>query len=228
MLRRLYDMLFPRACAICGQRLALGEQALCAVCNINLPRTRFTEDPEDNAMAKTISSQMAVERATALYRHLSHSSSGALIYNLKYGGHPEYGDMMGELMAKEIRPTGFFEGIDLLVPIPLTRDRRRQRGYNQSEFIAEGVSRITETPIGKKIVRRTIFHGSQTDRDARARRENVEGVFKLLNPEAVHGRHVLLIDDVCTTGATLSSCGMEIKKAGDVRISVLTLGFAGS
>ena len=70
MLRRLYDMLFPRACAICGQRLALGEQALCAVCNVNLPRTRFTEDPEDNAMAKTISSQMAVERATA--RHRAH------------------------------------------------------------------------------------------------------------------------------------------------------------
>ena len=134
MLRRLYDMLFPRACAICGQRLALGEQALCAVCNVNLPRTRFTEDPEDNAMVKTISSQMAVERATALYRHLSHSSSGALIYNLKYGGHPEYGDMMGELMAKEILPTGFFEGIDLLVPIPLTRDRRRQRGV-QSERV---------------------------------------------------------------------------------------------
>jgi ComF family protein len=135
---------------------------------------------------------------------------------------------MGRLMAKELQTSGFFDGIDGIVPIPLAKKRLRQRGYNQSLEIARGISEITSLPIYNKVVIRKVFEGSQTNKGRWERNENVEGVFELKDASAIQGKHLLIIDDVVTTGATVLACAKELCKAGNVKVSVISLGFSKS
>ena len=128
----------------------------------------------------------------------------------------------------ELRAAGFFDGIDLLIPIPLARKKERQRGYNQSLWIARGVAKATSIPIDTKSVVRTVHTSSQTTLDDQRRRTNVQGIFAVRNPQQLQGRHILLIDDVITTGSTMLSCAETIAAAsGQVRISLLCLALAG-
>ena len=135
---------------------------------------------------------------------------------------------MGRMMGKELLPSGFFDGIDGIIPIPLAKKRQRQRGYNQSVEIARGVSEVTGLPILNQVVRRTNFKSSQTQLGRWERNENVETVFELIDGNAIRGKHLLIIDDVITTGATMIACAQQLVKAGDVKVSVLSLGFAKS
>ena len=132
------------------------------------------------------------------------------------------------MMAKELMRNGLFDDIDALVPVPLAKKRERERGYNQSMMLAKGVSEVTSLPIANQVVRRTRFAGSQTRRGRWERNENVEDVFELQDADSISGKHLLLIDDVVTTGATIIACAKEMQKASNVRISVLALGFAKS
>ena len=179
-------------------------------------------------MAKLFWHQIPVERATALFYYESHAETANILYELKYKNHPEVGEVMGRLMAKELKPSGFFDGIDGIVPIPLAKKRQRQRGYNQSLEIARGISAITSLPIYNKVVRRKAFEGSQTNKGRWERNENVEGVFELKDASAIQGKHLLMVDDVVTTGATVIACVQELCKAGNVKVSVIALGFSKS
>ena len=152
------------------------------------------------------------------------SNTANIIYKLKYKSHPEIGPVMGRKVAVEFQRDNFFDGIDGIVPIPLAKKRFRQRGYNQSEEIARGINEITGIPIYTGIVKRTVFKGSQTRRMRWDRQENVEYAFSLVNGEPIIGKHLLVIDDVVTTGATIIACAKELVKAGNVKISVLSLG----
>ncbi|MBR1412091.1 MAG: ComF family protein [Prevotella sp.] len=225
---RLLDLISPRLCVVCGERLSITEEVLCGKCNLHLPRTDFQQNPYENVMAKLFWGQIPIERATALFYYEPHAETANLLYELKYKNHPEIGEVLGRMMARELQLSGFFEGIDGIIPIPLAPKRQRQRGYNQSLCIAEGISEVTGLPILKKAIRRTIFEGSQTSRGRWERNENVEHVFELLDAESVRGKHLLVVDDVVTTGATMIACSKELAKADDVRISVLSIGFAKS
>ena len=225
---RLLDLISPRLCVVCGQRLTVSEDVICTKCNLHLPRTDFHQDPYENEMAKLFWHQIPVERATALFYYESHAETANILYELKYKNHPEVGEVMGRLMAKELQPSGFFDGIDGIVPIPLAKKRQRQRGYNQSLEIARGISAITSLPIYNKVVRRNVFEGSQTSKGRWERNENVEGVFKLKDASAIQGKHLLMVDDVVTTGATVIACVQELCKADNVKVSVIALGFSKS
>ena len=223
--RRLLDLISPRLCVVCGHRLSVTEEAICSKCNFHLPRTGFHLNAYDNEMARLFWAQIPIERATAFFYYEPHAQTANIIYELKYKNRSDIGCTVGRMLAKEILPAGFFDGIDGIVPIPLAKKRLRQRGYNQSEEIAQGVSEITGLPIHKKAVRRTVFEGSQTNKGRWERHDNVERVFEL---KAISGRHLLLIDDVVTTGATCLACAKALCQAGGVRISILSLGFAKS
>ena len=179
-------------------------------------------------MARLFWAQIPIERAAAFFYYEPHAETANIIYELKYKTQPEIGTIFGRMLAKEIQPAGFFDGIDGIVSVPLAKKRLRQRGYNQSEEIAQGISEITGLPIIKKAVRRTIFEGSQTNKGRWERHENVEKVFELTDAQAVSNKHLLLIDDVVTTGATCIACAKALCQAGNVRISILSLGFAKS
>ena len=200
--RRLLDLIAPRLCVVCGHRLTVTEEVICAKCNFHLPRTGFHHHAYDNEMAKLFWAQIPIEKATAFFYYEAHAETANIIYELKYKNHPEIGNIVGRMLAKEIQPSGFFDGIDGIVPVPLAKKRLRQRGYNQSMEIAQGVSEMTGLPIYKKVVRRNSFKGSQTNKGRWDRQENVEHVFELTDATAVSNKHLLLIDDVITTGAT--------------------------
>ena len=221
---RLLDLISPRICVVCGCRLAATEEVICNKCNFHLPRTGFSKNAYENEMAKLFWGQLPIERATAFFYYESHAETANIIYQLKYKDHPEVGSVMGRMVAAELNRDGFFDGIDGIVPVPLTKKRFHQRGYNQSEEIAKGVSEMTGLPIYNNVVKRTVFKGSQTRRWRWDRLENVESAFQLMNVEFVAGKHLLLIDDVVTTGATIIACAKELVKAGNVKISVLSLG----
>ena len=225
---RLLDLISPRLCVVCCQRLTVSEETICTRCNLHLPRTGFQQDPYENEMAKLFWHQIPIERATALFYYESHSDTANIIYMLKYNNHPEIGEVIGRMTARELQTNDFFDGIDAIVPVPLAKKRLRQRGYNQSMEIAKGISEMTGLPIYNKVVRRNTFEGSQTNKGRWERNENVEKVFELIDSETVHGKHLLIVDDVVTTGATVIACAKELCKAGNVKVSVLALGFAKS
>lgn len=222
----LLDLISPRTCVVCGQRLSVSEETICSKCNLHLPRTGFQQDPYENIMAKMFWGQIPIERATALFYYEPHAETANILYEMKYKNHPEIGEVMGRLMARELQMSNFFEGIDGIIPVPLAKKRQRQRGYNQSHELAKGISEITGLPIYNKVVRRTVFEGSQTSLGRWERNENVEQVFELKDAPTIQGKHLLLVDDVVTTGATIIACAKELCKAGGVRINVLSLGLA--
>ena len=222
---QLLDLLGPRLCVVCGRRLSLTEQVLCVSCDMHLPRTGFQHHAHDNIMARRFWGIIPVERAAALFYYEADSNVNHIIHDLKYYDHPEIGNELGCLAASEFCEVGFFDGIDMIVPVPLARKRQWQRGYNQSLCIAKGISKITGIPICNKAVCRTKFVQSQTRMGHRDRQENVANVFKLKDADAIRGCHILLVDDVATTGATMVSCARELLKAGGVKLSLFSLGF---
>lgn len=222
-LSQVLRMLAPRACAVCGCRLATEEEVICGACDFHLPRTNYVHWPAQNEMARLFWLRLPIEKAAALFHYQGHSEVARMIYDLKYHDHPELGEQLGIMAAREMAEEGFFEGIDLIIPVPLARKRLRERGYNQSEWIGKGIREQTGIPMVTDAIARTRFEESQTKRQRLGRIENVENAFQLLRPERVAGKHVLLVDDVCTTGATLTACGKQLAQAPDVRISVFTL-----
>lgn len=225
---RILNLISPQRCVSCGLRLAPGEDIVCTKCNLRLPRTLYHEDPYENTMATMFWGRMKIERCAAFLFYSAGSEAGNIIYQMKYHGHPEIGVKMGGMMASEFMDSGFFDGIDLIIPLPLGRNRLRQRGFNQSAEIARGVSEVTGIPVGKCVVSRTQFRESQTHKGRWERNENVKDAFRLEDTELISGKHLLLIDDVATTGATLIACGSELLKAEGTRVSILTLAYAKS
>ena len=222
---RILDFISPRLCVVCGHRLAPTERSLCGVCLFHLPRTDFHQKPLDNPMAQLFWGLAPVQKAAALFYYHPHSETAQLVYRLKYNNRPDIGEDMGHVMANELQATDFFSDIDVLLPVPLASKRLRQRGYNQSEQLAIGISDITHLPIVSKVLRRKHFQQSQTTLNRWQRQENVTDTFQLKEEHLLQGKHVLLIDDICTTGATLIACANVLKDIEDIRISVLTLGF---
>ena len=222
---RILDFISPRLCVVCGERLAPTERSICSVCMLHLPRTTYQFSPDDNPMAQLFWHLTPVERAAALLYYEPHSELARIIYDLKYHERPDIGEDMGRLMANEMQLAHYFDDIDVLLPVPLSRKRLRQRGYNQSEQLAIGISDIIHLPIVNKALRRKHFVKSQTRLSRHERQENVEDMFELRDSSQLEGKHVLLIDDICTTGATLIACIDALRNIPGIRLSVLTLGF---
>lgn len=225
-IERLINTIAPGRCAVCGGRLSVGERLICGSCNVQLPRTNYDLTPYDNPMCKMFWGRFHVEKCASLFFYSSHSLTARLILGLKYNHHPEYGYELGRIMAAEMRPSGFFDDITAVMPMPLARNRERERGYNQSREIARGVCSVLHLPLIDKAVSRRKFTDTQTHKTRAERNDNVEGTFTLVNGDAFTGQHVLLIDDVATTGATATACAREIEKSGNVKISILTAALA--
>lgn len=222
---RVLDVISPRQCVVCGNRLSITEHGLCASCYLHLPRTTFQFSPHDNPMCQLFWGLAPIDRAAALFFYEAHSEAAQLIYDLKYANRPDIGEDMGRMMAEEMLMAGFFDGIDALIPVPLSPKRKRQRGYNQSERVARGISRLTGIPVWTKVLRRKHFQRSQTTLLRHQRQQNVEDIFELRSTDGLAGKHVLLVDDVCTTGATLAACANTLKPVSGLNVSVLTLAF---
>ena len=221
-IRDLISLLFPRYCKVCKKRLTHSEKHLCISCLLDLPRTHYEEKP-NNLLMQHFMEWPEVERATAYFYYYKEGEFSSLIHHLKYYDHPEVGSYLGRLAATELKTSGFFEGIDLIIPVPLSRKRYRQRGYNQSDYIAQGISEATEIPVITNCMERIIDTDTQTRKGKEERWKNAQNIFSITNRDILKGKHILLIDDVCTTGATLHACASTLLTIPGVRISIFTL-----
>lgn len=142
----LFHLFFPRCCAVCGASLIEGEDTICTRCNIDMPRTNYHK-MKDNPVEHMFWGKFPLERATSYFFYRKGSDFRRILHQLKYGGRKELGAMMGRCMAAELLPTGFFEDVDVVIPVPLHPRKQRARGYNQSEWIARGVFQVTGIPV---------------------------------------------------------------------------------
>ncbi|HBI59482.1 MAG TPA: amidophosphoribosyltransferase [Porphyromonadaceae bacterium] len=218
----LIGMVFPRVCEVCGQSLVHGEEYLCLGCFVGMPRTGIHCDAF-NAVHQRLAGKTPVDRAASMYWYYRQSDYARLIHEAKYRGRPALARWLGQRYAAEIKPDRFFDGIDLLLPVPMHFLKRMFRGYNQAEAIARGVSVETGIPVGHNLVARR-GHATQTRKDSYGRYLNSRGIYGVRRSEELSGRHLLVIDDVVTTGATLLACLDELHAAAPTAtLSVLTL-----
>ena len=224
--RDVLRTLFPATCVVCQRRLTGGETYICATCMMQLPYTRF-KGARGNVVERLFWGKVPVVRANAWLHYKSHSAYKLPILSVKYFRNPRLGLYLGEQMAYDVAGTDFVEGVDAIVPVPLHRKRIKHRGYNQSERLAAGISRVTGIPVWTDVAVRQVNTTTQTALTHSERRENVSGIFALAAPERVQGCHLLLVDDVVTTGATLLSLARALCRADGVRVSIMACAMAG-
>ncbi|HEX2920808.1 MAG TPA: ComF family protein [Bacteroidales bacterium] len=218
-------LLFPRTCFGCGNHLMRNEKVICTECLYEIPCTNFHNEPE-NQVAKLFWGRCRIERAAAYSGFSSGSRMQSLIHNLKYKGITEIGIEMGKMYGSILSQSGFTSGIDIIIPVPLHPSRQRSRGFNQSELIAGGISEGTGLPVFTKILVRSSRTKTQTKKSRFSRWINVEGIFQVNDVGSIKGKHILLVDDVITTGSTLEACANELLKAENVKVSVAALAYA--
>ena len=226
LFRSVCDVLFPRHCCVCGKRLLLNERELCINCLCHLPLTHIKGEKYNVVERLLWDDSIYTERANSMLYYRPKSSYCSIYFKFKYQHQPQVAVAFGRLMAQELVDTDFFSGIDCIVPVPLSSKRMEHRGYNQSERLACGISEITHIPVNTTAVVRTVDNPTQTQVIYSERFENVRGIFRLISPETLHAKHVLIVDDMITTGSTTRACAHAILQAGDVKISVLSLGLS--
>ena len=218
----LIDLIFPRTCVVCGELLSPQEKDICINCLSTLPKIEKIHLDE---IEKSFWGKVEIERATSFMYYHKNSPYNNLIHRLKYKNRPDTGERLAFLAAKEIAESGFFDDIDAIVPLPLSKRKMRQRGYNQCDYIAKGLSRATGIPVIKNAVKRLKSNETQTHKSRDERWQNVEGIFALSDATLLEGKHILLIDDILTTGATLASCAKSIQEGCQCKISIFTLAY---
>ena len=215
---------FPDLCVACKQILNRQEKVLCTHCLYHMPRTEFHKDPE-NPVSQLFWGRVKIEHAGSFFYFNKGSAYQPLIHKLKYGGRSDIGIEMGKAFGAELRKSPFAIA-DMIIPVPLHPKKLKIRGYNQSEMIAKGLSMSLKLPVSNEILIRSESTDTQTRKSRFERFRNVEGKFLVASEELLEGKHVILADDVVTTGSTLESCAIAILGAKNTKVSILTLAVA--
>jgi len=215
-------LLFPHICAGCGSDSLNRDSVLCLRCLDALPETNF-ESHRDNPVEKIFWGRLPLLSATAQFYFTKESLLQHLMHQFKYKGNKELGLQLGRMMGDQLLRSGRFTSIDALVPLPLYPAKEKRRGYNQAAVLSEGMAAQRRIPVLDKGITRPEHTATQTKKGRIDRWKNVEGKFLLTTSGAVRNKHVLLVDDVVTTGATLEACGMELLQAENVQLSVAAL-----
>jgi len=230
-LKDLWDdflsLLFPRVCYGCGNHLIKNENLICTECYVVIPRTNF-HTVKDNPVEQIFWGRCRIESAAAFSYFNKGSRIRKLVHSLKYKGVKEIGRELGKIYGLSLKSSGFLDGIDFIIPVPLHKSRERVRGFNQSETISIGISEAVDLPLTTNAIERRLATSTQTKRSRIERWDNVEKIFALKKPELLAGKHILLVDDVITTGATMESCVSEILKAEGAKVSLVALAYTPS
>jgi ComF family protein len=218
-------MVFPHVCEGCGSDVIDDNEMLCLKCLGSLPKTGFPFY-SSNIVEKIFWGRLPLKEASAQYYFTKESMMQHLMHQLKYKGNRELGIYLGKLMGATLAQTNRFSTVDALIPLPLFPSKEKIRGYNQATILCYGISEIIGKPVLENVVTRISHTETQTRKNRVARWQNMEGRFMLKNPSILDNKHLLLVDDVVTTGASLEACGREMLKSQGVDLSVCTLCYA--
>lgn len=219
------SLLFPELCAACGESLMANEQLICTGCLYNLPLTNFHLQP-DNIVARQFWGKIKLEGAYALYYFTKGGKIQNLMHHFKYKGMREIGTLLGRIAGEQLIENEIFKTVDIIVPVPLHNKRMRQRGYNQSAYFAEGLATKLDALVGENNLVRLSATETQTHKSRFARFENMQEVFSVKNAEILKNKHVLLVDDIITTGSTLEACAVQLLKVEGLKLSIATIAYA--
>lgn len=224
-LNGLVDLTWPKLCLLCGNPLINGEKHLCINCLYNLPQTNM-EDLTNNHSTERLSGRFTFEKAYATYKYEKDSKIQKLLEWIKYRGEKELAIYLGQLCTQKMLELGLFEHIDYMIPVPLHSKKLHKRGYNQSEMLAKGLNHSLNIPILTDTLIRIKNQQSQTSKNLWDRWKNTQTSFQLSKTNQIEGKHLLLIDDVLTSGSTLEACAKVLLSVPNVKISIYTLAIA--
>jgi ComF family protein len=223
MARILLEFVFPRYCKVCGHRLDPSEEELCVSCFLGMPRLEYDMNGI-NPTERMLLTERSLVRAASVLQYSKESDYRNILFHLKYWRHPRVGVWLAKIGAQELLSKGFFDGIDCIVPMPITYWKEIKRGYNQCSFIAKGVRKATGIPVVSNTVKCVKVHSKQAGLGKYQRWNNAQDLFEVTNAAALQGKHILIVDDVATTGATLCSLIDTIEAmVPDIKVSVFTL-----
>ncbi|MBP3762269.1 MAG: ComF family protein [Bacteroidales bacterium] len=226
MPQSLLQALFPSACACCGDILVQGERQVCLECLADLAYTRYGSH-DDNPAERLLAGCTHLVHATAMLHFRQGGTVQKLVHAMKFDGCSDLCVEMGRQLGMELLRAGRFDAVDVLVPVPLHWTRRLARGYNQSELLCRGIAQTFGRSLNTSALKRHRRTAKQSQQARSERGRNVEDAFRVRRPEQLEGKHILLVDDVVTTGATLASCCHALASVPGIRISIATLAIAG-
>lgn len=214
-------LFYPDYCPGCGEPLVGGEHYICTECIMNLPYTYF-DNSRKNVISELLFGRFSLEKANSLCYFVKKGRLQKLLHNLKYENKPEIGSELGIYLGHELEKSELTD-FDVIIPVPLHPKREKVRGYNQSELIATGITKIINKPIDTKSIVRKIYTNTQTKKNKSERWDNVKDIFEVKNAKKLENKHILIVDDVITTGATIESLASTIETIHGTKISVATL-----
>jgi ComF family protein len=217
--------LYPRLCGHCSRLLLPEEEVLCLGCCISLPQTRY-HHISDNETALRFAGRFPFVQATSYAYFVKDGMLQHLLHQLKYEGRKANGIFLGRQLGSSLLESGWFSDISCIVPVPLHPRKKQQRGFNQADLIAEGIREISGRSVEKNVLERVRNTDSQTRKSREERLDNMSAAFKISQGERIRGKHILLLDDVLTTGATLEACSRSILSIPGTRVSLATVGIA--
>lgn len=221
----LLNLIYPNLCVICNESLMIGEEIFCFKCLHEMPKTNYHLET-DNTVEKRFWGKVPVYRATSYFHFYKGSPFQKLLHELKYRGNKEVGRVIAQYAAVDLLNSPDFCSVDVIVPVPLHPKKYAQRGYNQSEWIAKGLSEILDKPVDTTHLIRIRENTTQTKKSIFERYQNTSGIFTLTEKTIFRKKHVLLVDDVLTTGSTLEACMIALMETDYIKISIFTLAIA--
>ncbi|MCT4586548.1 MAG: ComF family protein [Carboxylicivirga sp.] len=225
MTSAIADLFFPPVCVSCGTHLFKQEVEICQMCIRRLPRTNFEKQPHENKMSLLMWGRCHVEQAYSLFYYKKGERVQRLLHEIKYRRNMDLGKELGRQLGKVIQQAKPGE-YDCVIPIPLHPKKLRQRGFNQAELIADGLAEVLSIPMDISSVKRSVHTESQTRKGRFERWQNVENIFQVSETNLLNGKHVLLVDDVITTGSTMEACINTIRQVDGAQVSMATIACA--
>jgi ComF family protein len=223
-LANFVNLLFPRLCQACRINLLSNETLICTHCIYNLPYTNFATQP-DNIVAQQFWGKVSLQGAYALLYFEKGGHVQHLMHQFKYKNMPGIGNQLGLIAGEQLMQGSSIQFVDLIIPVPLHKSRLRERGYNQSTRFAQGLAQKLRVPVSEHNLVRKKKTATQTHKNRIDRFENMQQVFTLQSPDELQGKHVLLVDDIVTTGSTLEACALELLKVPGLRLSIVTIAY---
>ncbi|MDH6306082.1 ComF family protein [Parabacteroides sp. PF5-5] len=221
----LLSLFFPKLCLLCKVPLVQGEEHVCLLCLCDLPHTGFHLQ-EENPVFHLFTGKTSVVRAAAWLYFEKGGKVQRIIHSFKYHDNKDLARQFGRQMAIALQSSPYYKETDVLLPVPLHPRRERKRGYNQSEWICRGMASVWNKPLCTDVLRRKTASATQTNRSLYDRWLNMQEIFVLHNEHSLEGKHILLIDDVVTSGSTLSACANLLLTIPNVKVSILSLAVA--